>query len=154
MFAAIFVGLAAGMFLGLRILRGFSRRRLFGLSIAFAALPLALIALIPNLVVVTVLVLAARRAARASPTSPATRSSACEVDDDTRGRTFAFLQSAIRVILFAVIAVAPFLAAAFTAAVHSMTGSSHGPRSATSATAASATTSCCCWPPWWPCCSA
>ena len=31
-FAAVFGGLAAGMFLGLRILRGFSRRRLFGLS--------------------------------------------------------------------------------------------------------------------------
>ena len=38
-FAAIFVGLALGMFLGLRILRGFSRRRLFGLSITFAACP-------------------------------------------------------------------------------------------------------------------
>ena len=33
-FAAIFFGLAIGMFLGLRILRGFSRRRLFGVSIA------------------------------------------------------------------------------------------------------------------------
>ncbi len=56
-FAAIFLGLAAGMFLGLRILRGFTRHRLFGLSIAFAALPLALIALIPNLVIVAILVL-------------------------------------------------------------------------------------------------
>src|SRR5207244_12705533 len=40
-----------------------------------------------------------------------------------RGRTFAFLQSAIRVIMFSVIAIAPFLAAAFTEAVHSLTGS-------------------------------
>jgi dTMP kinase len=45
-----------------------------------------------------------------------------EVDDDTRGRTFAFLQSAIRVILFAVIAIAPSLAAGITAAVHGLTG--------------------------------
>ncbi len=45
-----------------------------------------------------------------------------EVDDDTRGRTFAFLQSGIRVILFTVIAVAPFIAAGFTALVHSITG--------------------------------
>ena len=45
-----------------------------------------------------------------------------EVDDETRGRTFAFLQSGIRVILFAVIAVAPFLAAGFTALVHGVTG--------------------------------
>ena len=56
-FAAIFVGLAPGMFVGLHILRGFSRRRLFGLSIAFAAIPLALIALIPDLAVVTIMVL-------------------------------------------------------------------------------------------------
>src|SRR5262249_11271013 len=45
-------------------------------------------------------------------------------DDDTRGRTFAFLQSGIRVILFAVIAIAPFIAAGFTALVHGATGSS------------------------------
>jgi len=44
------------------------------------------------------------------------------VDDQTRGRTFAFLQSGIRVILFAVIAVAPFIAAGFTALVHGVTG--------------------------------
>src|SRR5262249_38453689 len=43
---------------------------------------------------------------------------------DTRGRTFAFLQSGIRVILFAVIAIAPFLAGGFTALVHSVSGSS------------------------------
>jgi dTMP kinase len=46
------------------------------------------------------------------------------VDDDTRGRTFAFLQSGIRVILFAVIAIAPLLAGGFTALVHSVNGSS------------------------------
>jgi dTMP kinase len=42
-----------------------------------------------------------------------------EVDDDTRGRTFAFLQSGIRVILFAVIAIAPVLAGAFNALISS-----------------------------------
>ena len=47
-----------------------------------------------------------------------------EVDDDTRGRTFAFLQSAIRVILFAVIAIAPFLAAGLSALVRAVTGAS------------------------------
>ncbi len=46
-----------------------------------------------------------------------------EVDDQTRGRTFAFLQSAMRVIMFAVIAGAPFVAAGFTAAVRGLTGS-------------------------------
>src|SRR6266571_1888275 len=122
-FSAIFVGLAAGMFLGLRILRGFSRRRLFGLSIAFAAIPLALIALIPNLVVVTVLVVVLGACAGVAYVTGYTIVGS-EVDDQTRGRTFAFLQSAMRVVLFAVIAVAPFVAAAFTAAVRGMSGSS------------------------------
>ena len=45
-FSAIFFGLAAGMFLGMRIMRGFSRRRLFGVAITCAAVPLALIGLI------------------------------------------------------------------------------------------------------------
>jgi dTMP kinase len=122
-FAAIFVGLAVGMFLGLRILRGFSRRRLFGLSIAFAAIPLALIGLIPNLVVVTVLVIALGACAGVAYVTAYTIVGR-EVDDQTRGRTFAFLQSAIKVILFAVIGVAPLIAAALGAAVHSITGSS------------------------------
>jgi dTMP kinase len=122
-FAAIFVGLAVGMFLGLRILRGFSRRRLFGLSIAFAAIPLALIALIPNLAVVTILVVLLGASAGVAYVTGYTIVGT-EVDDHTRGRTFAFLQSAMRVILFTVIAVVPFIAAAFTAGVRSMSGSS------------------------------
>jgi dTMP kinase len=122
-FAAIFVGLAPGMFLGLRVLRGFSRRRLFGMSIAFAALPLALAALIPDLAVVTILVVVIGACAGAAYVTGYTIVGS-EVDDQTRGRTFAFLQSAMRVILFAVIAVAPFVAAAFTAAVRSGTGTS------------------------------
>jgi dTMP kinase len=121
-FAAIFVGLAAGMFLGLRILRGFSRRRLFGLSIAFATIPLALIALIPNLAVVTFLVLVLGACAGVAYVTGYTIVGS-EVGDDTRGRTFAFLYSAIRVILFAVIAVAPFVAAGFTALIRGMSGS-------------------------------
>ncbi len=122
-FSAIFIGLAGGMFLGLRMLRGFSRRRLFGLSIASAAVPLVLIALVPSLVaVVFFVVLLGALAGIAYVTGYTIVGS--EVDDDTRGRTFAFLQSGIRVILFAVIAIAPVLAAAFTALFSSLTGSS------------------------------
>jgi dTMP kinase len=120
-FAAIFVGLAGGMFLGLRMLSGFSRRRLFGLSIASAAIPLALIALIPNLVVVVVLVVLLGACAGVAYVTGYTIVGR-EVDDNTRGRVFAFLYSAIRVILFAVIAVAPFVAAAFTALVRGISG--------------------------------
>ena len=121
-FAAIFLGLAAGMFLGLRILRGFSRHRLFGLSIAFAALPLALIALIPNLVIVAILVLILGACAGVAYVTGYTVTG-LEVDDDTRGRTFAFLQSGIRVILFAVIAIAPLIAGGLGDLVSAITGS-------------------------------
>jgi len=120
-FTAIFIGLAAGMFLGLRILRGFSRRRLFGLSIVGAAVPLILIALIPNLVIVVFLVVLLGAFAGIAYVTGYTIVG-IEVDDETRGRTFAFLQSSIRVILFAVIAITPLLAAGFTALVHSITG--------------------------------
>jgi dTMP kinase len=121
-FSAIFVGLAAGMFLGLRILRGFSRRRLFGLSIAFAGIPLVLVGLIPNLAVVTILVVLLGACAGVAYVTGYTIIGS-EVDDATRGRTFAFLQSAIRVILFTVIAVASAIAGGFTDAVHALTGS-------------------------------
>ncbi len=120
-FSAIFIGLAAGMFLGLRILGGFSRRRLFGLSIVGAGVPLVLIGLIPNLVIVVLLVVLLGALAGIAYVTGYTIVGT-EVDDETRGRTFAFLQSGIRVILFAVIAVAPFIAAGFTALVHSITG--------------------------------
>jgi dTMP kinase len=122
-FAAVFGGLAAGMFLGLRILRGFSRRRLFGLSIVGAGVPLVLIGLIPSLVVTVLLVILLGAFAGIAYVTGYTIVGS-EVGDDTRGRTFAFLQSGIRVILFAVIAIAPFLAGAFTALVSGATGSS------------------------------
>jgi dTMP kinase len=122
-FAAVFGGLAAGMFLGPRILSGFSRRRLFGLSIVGAGIPLVLIGLIPSLVPVVLLVILLGAFAGIAYVTGYTIVGR-EVDDDTRGRTFAFLQSGIRVILFAVIAIAPGLAAGFTALVHAITGSS------------------------------
>ena len=122
-FAAVFGGLAAGMFLGLRILHGLSRRRLFGLSIVGAGVPLILIGLIPSLVPVVLLVIVLGAFAGIAYVTGYTIVGR-EVDDDTRGRTFAFLQSGIRVILFAVIAIAPGLAAGFTALVHAITGSS------------------------------
>jgi dTMP kinase len=118
-FAAIFFGLAIGMFLGLRVLRGFSRRRLFGVSISFAAVPLALAAVIPNLVLTIILVIAVGACAGVAYVTGYT-TIGLEVDDLTRGRTFAFLQSAIRVILFAVIAIAPILAGAVDSLIRAM----------------------------------
>jgi dTMP kinase len=122
-FAAIFFGLAIGMFLGTRLLRGFSMRRLFGVSIMFAALPLAAVALFPNLVLTVILVIVIGACAGVAYVTGYT-TIGLEVDDATRGRTFAFLQSAIRVILFAVIAITPTLAGAINALARSMGGSS------------------------------
>jgi len=122
-FAAVFVGLAAGMSVGLKVLSGFSRRRLFGLAIAAAAVPLALVALIPNLVVVAILVVLLGALAGIAYVTGYTIIGS-EVDDATRGRTFAFLQSMIRVVMFAVIATASALAAAFSAVVTTITGKS------------------------------
>jgi dTMP kinase len=115
-FTAIFIGLAAGMSVGVRLLGEFSRRRLFGLAIAVAGIPLALIALIPNWVAVALLLILLGICAGIAYVTAYTVVGR-EVDDDTRGRTFAFLQSAIRVVMFLVIALAPLLAAGFSAMV-------------------------------------
>jgi dTMP kinase len=121
-FVAVFIGLAAGMFLGPRILRGFSRRRLFGLAIAGAALPLVLMALIPNLVVVVVLTVALGACGGTAYIIGYTLVG-YEVNDEVRGRTFAFLQSSVQVILLGVVAVAPFISAGFTTLIAGALGS-------------------------------
>ncbi len=121
-FAAIFVGLALGMSGGARVLSGFSKRRLFGLAIAAAGIPLALIGLIPNLPVVVFLVVVLGVLAGMAYVTGYTIIGR-EVDDDTRGRTFAFLQSTLRVVMFAVIAVSGLLAGGITSLVGKLTGS-------------------------------
>jgi dTMP kinase len=121
-FAAIFVGMALGMFFGTRVLGDFSRRRLFGLTIAAAAVPLALIGLVPSLVAVTIFVVLLGALSGIAYSTGFTIVG-LEVDDDTRGRVFAFFQSSIQVILFAVIAVVPFLSAGFTKLIEGITGS-------------------------------
>jgi dTMP kinase len=121
-FAAIFVGMALGMVVGPRLTRGFSLRRLFGLAIAAGAVPLALIALIPNLGVVVVLVVLIGALSGIAYATGFTIVG-LEVDDDTRGRVFAFFQSSIQVILFLVIAVVPLLSYAFTKLITGLSGS-------------------------------
>jgi dTMP kinase len=121
-FAAIFVGMALGLVVGPRLLRGFSLRRLFGLTIAAAAVPLALIALVPNLGVVVVLVVLIGALSGIAYSTGFTIVG-LEVDDDTRGRVFAFFQSSIQVILFLVIVVVPFLSAGFTKLIAAISGS-------------------------------
>jgi dTMP kinase len=126
-FSMILIGLAIGMGFGSRPFGDFSRRRLFGVTLTASAVPLALIALIPNLVVVTLLVfLVGVISGTAYPTGFTIVG--LEVDDDTRGRVFAFFQSTIQAILLAVIAVAGFIATGFSAAIQAVAGSSNGLR--------------------------
>ena len=121
-FAAIFIGMALGMAFGTRPFGDFSRRRLFGLSLTASAVPLALIGLVPNLIfVVFMVVLVGALAGIAYPTGFTIVG--LEVDDETRGRVFAFFQSTIQVILLMVIAVVPFIAGGFTALIKAITGS-------------------------------
>jgi dTMP kinase len=121
-FAAIFVGIALGMLPGTRFLKDFSRRRLFGVAIVCGAIPLAIIALVPNLVIVTFMVVVIGAMGGIAYATGFTIVG-LEVDDSTRGRVFAFFTSSTQVILFLVIAVAPFLSKAFTELIHSATGS-------------------------------
>ena len=121
-FAAIFIGIALGMLPGTRFLKGFSRRRLFGVAIVCAAIPLAIIALVPNLVIVIFLVVLIGTMGGIAYATGFTIVG-LEVNDDIRGRVFAFFTSATQVILFAVIAVAPFLSKALTKLIASATGS-------------------------------
>jgi dTMP kinase len=120
-FAAIFVGMALGMAVGTKVLGSFSRRRLFGLTIMAAAVPLALIGLVPQLgVVVLFVVLLGALSGIAYATGFTIVG--LEVDDDTRGRVFAFFQSSIQVILLTVIAVVPLLSYALTRVIATLNG--------------------------------
>jgi dTMP kinase len=121
-FAAMFIGLALGMSAGVRFLGKFSKRRLFGLAIAAAGVPLALIGLIPNLPIVVFLVVVLGILAGMAYVTAYTVVGR-EVDDDTRGRTFAFLQSALRVVMFGVIALSGLLAGGITSLIGKLSGS-------------------------------
>ncbi|MFI7105726.1 dTMP kinase [Nonomuraea sp. NPDC050227] len=113
-FGAVFVGMALGMFVGLRLLRGLSRRRLFGLAITVAGVVLVAIALIHNLPIVVMLTVLLGACAGIAWIIGYTLIG-LEVEDALRGRTFSFLQSTARVTLLLVVAVANPVAALFGA---------------------------------------
>jgi dTMP kinase len=112
LFGTVFMGLALGMLAGPRLLPDFSRRRLFGLSIFGAGLALSLLALIPNMVIAVIVTLVIGAFAGVAWVTGYTLLG-LEVADELRGRTFAFVQTTVRVVLVLVLAVAPLLAAAF-----------------------------------------
>ena len=139
----ILIGLAIGMGFGTRPFGDFSRRRLFGVTLTASAVPLAVIGLVPNLGVVALFVfLMGVISGIAYPTGFTIVG--LEVDDDTRGRVFAFFQSTIQVILLAVIAVAGFIATGFSAAIGAVTGSSNGEVKIAHITYGAPGRTCCC----------
>jgi dTMP kinase len=108
LFGAIFVGLGLGMGLGPRVARDLSRRRLFGLSITFAGGCLVTASLMPHLLLSVVMVIGVGFGGGLAYLSGTTLVGH-EVADEIRGRTFAFLQSMLRVVMIATLAAVPFL---------------------------------------------
>ena len=111
LFGSVFTGLAAGIAFGPRVLSQFSRRRLFGASLAVAGFFLVLLAIINNLVLAVLITTILGAFSGISWVTGFTMLG-MEVENEVRGRTFAFVQSLIRVVLVAVLAIAPLIAAA------------------------------------------
>jgi dTMP kinase len=111
LFGAVFTGLALGIALGPKIFAQFSRRRLFGASLTISGAFLVALAAIPNLVLAVFIVIILGAFSGITWVTGFTMLG-MEVADDVRGRTFAFVQSLIRVVLVGVLAVAPLIAAA------------------------------------------
>ena len=111
-FGTVFLGLAGGMFFGPRLVPDFSRRRLFGLAIGAAGIALAVLALVPNMVIAVFVSFVIGGFTGVAWVTGYTLLG-LEVADAVRGRTVAFVQTMVRVVLVLTLAVAPLLAAAF-----------------------------------------
>lgn len=112
LFGSVFTGLALGIGFGPRVLSQFSKRRLFGASLAIAGFFLVALALISNLVIAIMVTIILGAFSGISWVTGFTMLG-MEVENEVRGRTFAFVQSLIRIVLVAVLAIAPLIAATF-----------------------------------------
>ncbi len=110
LFGSVFVGLGAGMALGPRVARELSRRRLFGLSIVFGGVSLALAAVMPQVALAMIFVLGVGFGAGIAYLCGVTLMGT-DVADEIRGRVFALLQSLIRIVLILGLAAVPFVVA-------------------------------------------
>ncbi|MEV2275756.1 dTMP kinase [Nocardiopsis sp. NPDC049922] len=108
-FAAVFTGMALGMLAGPRVLKSFSRRRLFGLSIVMAGVALVLAGAVADMVLTAVLTAVLGMGAGFAWVIGLTMLGH-EVEDEYRGRTFAFLHGAARIVLVGSTALAPLAA--------------------------------------------
>ena len=110
LFGSVFTGLALGISIGPKIFSQFSRRRLFGAALTISSSFLILLALISNLVLAIIVTIFLGAFAGVSWVTGFTMLG-LEVEDEVRGRTFAFVQSLIRISLVLVLAIAPVIAA-------------------------------------------
>ena len=111
LFGAVFTGLALGIWLGPKVFAQFSRRRIFGVTLTISSSFLILLSLMTNLVLAIFITVLLGAFAGISWVTGFTMLG-LEVADEVRGRTFAFVQSLIRVSLVLVLAIAPLVAAA------------------------------------------
>ena len=112
LFGAVFAGLALGIAAGPKVFAQFSRRRLFGASLTTSGFLLILLSLITNFTVSIFITIILGAFAGITWVTGFTMLG-MEVKDEVRGRTFAFVQSIIRITLVGVLAIAPLIAAAF-----------------------------------------
>jgi dTMP kinase len=109
LFGTVFVGLAAGMFLGPRLIGSFPRRRVVGLAIAACGITLAVDAVVPNLAL-AILMTGLLGFWAGTVWVVALTLVGADVADDIRGRTFAFIYNLMRLVLLVMVFVGPFVA--------------------------------------------
>ena len=111
LFGSVFGGLALGIALGPKIFSQFSRRRIFGAALTVSSAFLVVLSLVSNLVLALILTVFLGAFAGLSWVTGFTMLG-MEVENEVRGRIFAFVQSLIRISLVLVLAIAPIIAAA------------------------------------------
>ncbi|MEJ3749743.1 dTMP kinase [Actinomycetes bacterium KLBMP 9797] len=108
LFGTLFVGLGAGIGLGPAIVRDLSRRRWFGMNIVLAGASVLLLAGAIHLTMAILGALLVGAGAGMAFLAGVTLLGG-EVGDDVRGRVFAFVQTAVRVVLMLAIALSSSL---------------------------------------------
>ena len=114
LFVAVFTGMATGIVGGPRALAGLSRPRIFGAALTSAGVLLLVLAVVPVLLVALPLATVLGAVIGVAWVVGYTLLG-LTVEDEVRGRTFALVQSLDGVVLVAVLALAPLLAAGFDA---------------------------------------
>jgi dTMP kinase len=109
LFAALFIGLGLGIVVGPRLVGDLSRYRWFGVSVLLAGSAVATLAIAPHLALAVAVDIVVGVGAGMAFLSGTTLLGA-EVEDAMRGRMFAFVQTAVRVVLMFATAAGALLA--------------------------------------------